>query len=338
MRYFIINGLLGQTADYKHGPCFGGDKEDFNRFKLIYEELGLPVPKLGIKRIATYKELGSINKWKYNYSDCKFLIKANNLEAAYMLGLSFKGVAKIFAGLSFGEDFLYESLIELDKIPNCHAGIDELIKSCNPIYQMDKMILSNEMRTGIFVVNSQLEWILKAQEKLLSYKWLNYALNSLSLSHALAGGFMTGSYFECHYSRDRAAESRDMRKKKYYEHKMRYDSAFLSAFKAVEFILQKGNISKSEVPHLLKKYKEKYKISLDELYLACHFKIVGKKSKWQYEDILRYFLKIRNSVAAHGNLCSHIILEDEVFEIQRFSEYLLGQIIAPADNGLKIKI
>lgn len=331
MRYFVINGLLGQSYESQTIPL---DDISSNKLKTIHKKAISLKPRLETIKIASYKK-GSISKWKYNENHCKFIVKARNLEIAYQIGISFKNIIKIYIGLSDGDDLIHDQLIELKNIPNPKKGIDSLVDNYKSIwpYHIDKRMLKNELLSGVQVEDFRLEWTLKAQKNILAHKNLLYALDSLSLSHHEAGGYMTGSYFQFHYSRDRIAEPQDMKKKKYFENKMRYDNAFLSAFKAIEFILQKGNINKKEIGKLLIRYKNKYNVQLDKSYQAYHLKLMRKKINWDIDEILDYFLLIRNSVAAHGNVPSkHIILEDEVYEVQRFAEYLLGSIISPGDE------
>ena len=57
-----------------------------------------------------------------------------------------------------------------------------------------------------------------------------------------------------------------------------------------------------------------------------------RKKWWGYVDIVACYLKLRNAVSAHGNPSPpHIVMEDQVFEIQYLLQQMLTDILIPEE-------
>jgi len=121
--------------------------------------------------------------------------------------------------------------------------------------------------------------------------------------------------------------------KRYLENRIEYDTAFLSAFRGIEALLQKPHFRKNEVKALLSNADSKNGTSFSKRkYKSFHEIFSSRKRFWSYEEIIIHYLRLRNAVAAHGNIDPpNIIMEDQVFEIQMLLKSMFMEILDPAE-------
>jgi hypothetical protein len=160
------------------------------------------------------------------------------------------------------------------------------------------------------------------------------ALLHLEYSRTLVWGFMVGSFYESHYSRDRREFSRYELERMYLENRFRYDSAFVSAFRGIECVLGKPHFKKNHILGLLSKADQRYGTAFaSQRHRSWHEVFSTKKKWWSYEDLIADYLRLRNAVSAHGNPSPpHIVMEDQVFEIQYVLQSMIADILIPKDR------
>ncbi|MCF7913199.1 MAG: hypothetical protein K9M99_11765 [Candidatus Cloacimonetes bacterium] len=122
--------------------------------------------------------------------------------------------------------------------------------------------------------------------------------------------------------------------KRYLECKLKYDTAFLTAFKGIEIFFNKVNIKKRNIDFIIKK-SQFSKVFKPSTKYKCTY-LTSKPKECEIQSIICKFLDQRNVVAAHGNLKPpdmYQIKEDDVFEIQ----YFLKKLILDAYRYLETK-
>jgi hypothetical protein len=157
------------------------------------------------------------------------------------------------------------------------------------------------------------------------------ALLHLEYSYSLVWGFMVGSYYEAHYSRDRRSIPRYELEKRYLENRLRYDTAFVSAFRGIEALLGKPQLKKGKVASLFAALDEEFGTHLKSTpYRSWHEVFSSRKRWWESHELVEHYLRLRNAVSAHGNTSPpNVVMEDQVLEIQYFLRHLLLTILLP---------
>jgi hypothetical protein len=144
---------------------------------------------------------------------------------------------------------------------------------------------------------------------------------------------MSGSYYEAHYARERRQAPQWFLEKLYLENRPKYEVAFVAAFKAMERLFQKAGFRDVELGNIFARLPYP-SIRSNTVYTRKHEVFSRQKEKISYEDMAAHFLRLRNTVAAHGNRKPpERISEDSIFEIQRFVSELFFRAIG--DNFRK---
>ena len=242
-----------------------------------------------------------------------------------MIANAFKSLATIFLGYALDKKDNW-FLLELKHKPRPQLtpdGIASIVKYCEYKH------LAYEIQSGSYISHSQLKWLCDAISEIIGITNLLDTVMHLENSYCLYWGFMVGSYYEYHYRRERESVRPYEMEKRYLENRIEYDLAFLSAFRGIETLLEKSNINKFEIPKHLKRIDAKYGTNFtDNKYTSFHEVFSGGNRKRTYVDAIENFLKLRNAVAAHGNLKPpFILMEDQVMEIQHFLRNMLSQVL-----------
>jgi hypothetical protein len=145
---------------------------------------------------------------------------------------------------------------------------------------------------------------------------------------------MVGSFYESHYSRDRREVSHYELERTYLENRFRYDSAFVSAFRGIECVLGQPHFKKADISKLLSEADWRYDSTFaSQRHRSWHEIFSTKRKWWRYADLIAYYLKLRNAVSAHGNPSPpHIVMEDQVFEIQYLLQSMIADILILKDK------
>lgn len=266
----------------------------------------------------------------YNVDEGRLLIKAPSRREAYSVANAIRGFLGNVEGL-FPDDrsFTYY-LQELTKIPQPGWSKEDLIKSlkANLTYP-NGMFLELELEKGYGVDKNTLDNLVKFLPSVIRDTDLRESLDHLLESRFLVCGFMTGSYYTCHYRADRSAMSRGELEKIYLENCHRLETAFVAAFKGIERYFRVNQIKEDRIDRLFRNIKYDG-ITFNSTYKR-HFEIfVGLPENTSYGELISHFLKIRNAVAAHGNREPPedlIVTEDSVLEIQEFLSELIGKAL-----------
>ena len=298
-----------------------------------YKRSGIKLPKLGETIFLRKSKVGRISLFVHGAYDAFMLIAATGQKKAYLLGNGLRAALACFDGHSPVEN-VSGYLLELNKPPSIDMTRSNLAVMIKPELSegdFEISVLNAELGTGTHINHLQLKEGCSIVEKALNQPRLFNALMHLEYSRILVWGYMVGSYYESHYSYERKKFSRYQMEKRYLENRPRYDSAFVSAFRGVECLLGVPRFKKTDIAKLLVNTDCKFGTSFSTArYRSWHEVFSSRQKWWKYEDLIAYYLKLRNAVAAHGNLLPpHIVMEDQVFEIQLLLQCMLGEIFWP---------
>lgn len=340
MRYFLINGYKPAPPPPKnaqknypeiHFSSISGETRRQRARR--YREANVEIPKLGETVLLRRPGLGRISIFAHGNYDAFIMVAASSQRKAYLLGNALRAALTCF----YGEPPPKRSsgyLLELRKRPRPDMYSRDLVALINPLLSRDKMgslLLKNELRGGVGVMHEQMVEGCRIVENALTRPRLVDALMHLEHSRNLVCGFMVGSFYETHYKRDRRELTRYQLERIYLENRLHYDSAFVSAFRGIECLLGRPFIKKRELGALLSKADHEYGVRISsENHRSWHEIFTSRRVRWKYEEIISHYLYLRNAVSAHGNPSPpHIVMEDQVFEIQYILHSMLLKILLP---------
>ncbi len=265
----------------------------------------------------------------FAYGTGNILIKATGLRKAYQLAKAFQTYLSIYCEVVPNGDRFNDYLIELSQIPQYAWNYEDLARSISSNSDFDLVSEVLPLRSGQFLFAHYLSDVAKYVPIIYEDVHILDSTAHLDQSYALFYGLMSGSYYHFHYARDRVLQSNDELLKDYLEHKPKYELAFLAAFKAIELLIGKGNLNKSNLKSIFRSQPYSL-IQHDSVWERFHEIFAQKPRYCSFEEILEHFLDMRNVVAAHGNRKppkSFLITPDNLFEIQRFASHLIHQAI-----------
>jgi len=275
----------------------------------------------------------------FDYDFGNFLIKTNSRISAYNIANIIYGFHCLYRSWVPNPDSSIYALQEINRIPkydwtikNVIGALDEKIHSWNGDPE------SCEMKSGFEVSNfthDNLKIFLSFFYKDIDAREvLDYLLKSIQI----CGGVPNASYYQFNYILDRKSESRAVLNKRYFEHRITYETSFITAFKGIERFFKVAQIKKSRINNIFRNIT--CEDVLPNTIYTRYFEIFsGYKKQIKYKDLIEHFLELRNSVAAHGNLKDpkrKIIIEDNIIEIQFFLQELLEKAFSPYENKIKI--
>lgn len=340
MRYFIANGYRPSPhppqsrGDSYTTVSFGGTGES-SRKQMIrrYREAGVPLPPLGEKVFLRVPQRGRLSVFVFGPYEAVVLIAAKSQRNAYLIGNAFRAVVTCFQGLSPVNNYDYY-LLELVAEPTPNMSRRDLAVAIAERENAERgPDISLEM-SGTVLDHVQIASACEIARQAIRKPVILNALLHLEYSRQLVWGFMVGSYYECHYARDRVRLSHYELERRYLEDRFRYDSAFVSAFRGIECVLGKPHFRQPEIQGLLVEADQKYgTLFASGRHRSWHEVFSTKRKWWTYDDLLAYYLKLRNAVSAHGNPSPpHIVMEDQVFEIQHLLQSMIVDILVPDEN------
>ena len=229
----------------------------------------------------------------------------------------------------------FRFLLECSGKPNPEMELFDIANLIQPVPYEDKYenidLVNESLISGTGLSQQCLQKACEILSKAIDKPNVLFAFQLLDYSYSQFYGFMGGSYYNAHYRHDRKKMSRYNLDKSYLEIRIAYDTAFLTAFRGIEAILEKTNFRKNDITNLLIKADSKYGTNFStKKHKSFHEIFSSRKRLWYYEEIIRYYLKMRNAVAAHGNINPpQIIMEDQVFEIQLLLKNMFIRILHP---------
>lgn len=242
-----------------------------------------------------------------------FVIETNSMAEAYHVADIIKGFYNVFYSWSPRVVGFY--LKKLRNIPNAKWTTADVN---NAIIDEDISIDSKSVDNGQVLIGESLEHLKCMFTKFYTNDNLCESLNHLSESRYLFDGFMTDSYYECHYKNDRAEMPEWLKEKMFYENRYRYQSAFIAAFKGIESFFKVNDFKEREIERLFNNINY-HDINFDTIYKRRFEIFLGEPKEIKYGELLAHFLKLRNVVAAHHNKKPPVIItEDNIHEIQAF--------------------
>jgi hypothetical protein len=344
MKYFVVNGF----CPLPHPPevvgsgytstSFVGNAVTRQQRIRSYQELGIPLPNLGEKVFLRDPRVGKISLFVHGAYDAFILIAASSQKRAYLLGNGLRAAISVFHGNAPTDRTYYDYLLELSKPPTTDMTRRDLANCINislSIDRRDRSFLVLELGTGSIVNHIDLsEGCIVVANSLRNPRMLD-ALLHLEYSMRLVCGFMSGSFYDSHYSREREELTRYQIERIYLENRFRYDSAFVSAFRGLECILGKPYFMKNDIPVRLRKLDNEFGTSFAMSRYRLWHESFSSKRKWStYPKLIEHYLKLRNSVSAHGNPSPpFIVMEDQVFEIQFLIRNMLAEILMKRSNS-----
>lgn len=343
MRYFVANGYYPsphapQThADGYSTVSFGRlGNPTRKRMARRYKEVGVALPPLGEKVFLRVPRSGRVSVFVHGAYEAFVLIVANSQRRGYLLANAFRAAATCFQGLPPGNN--YDAyLLELASAPTPDQSCRDLARLIGQRHGGDRApdtSLEIAIGSGTRLDHVQIRSACDVAREAITRPVILDALLHLEYSRTLVWGFMAGSFYESHYSRDRREASRYELERTYLENRFRYDSAFVAAFRGIECVLSKPHFKKGRIPELLSKADQRYGGAFaSQQHRSWHEVFSTKKKWWSYADLIAYYLDLRNAVSAHGNPSPpHIVMEDQVFEIQYLLQSMLADILIPKDR------
>lgn len=324
-RYYLLQGYLIPTF-YNGGTVNAWHSEESYEDKVQYFRLcGYPLPRnWTLVRLSPNYEICVVY---HDFNRGQFLIKAKSRKDAYHLA----DIIRCYYTLAYGWTPLdmYGSfyLQELFRVPRPTWTKEDLIKALQESRSITGALEPQSIGWGYVLDEDSLSHLKSFVIKVAGDHDLCASMSHLLESKFLFDGFMTPSYYTCHYTPQRRRIPRWLMEKRYYENRHRYETAFVAAFKGIERYFRVNDFSKNEIPTLFRNidYED---VRFDTVYTRYHEVFSGAPKKVSYGELLAHFLVLRNAVAAHGNRkppARLIITEDNIYEIQLFLEELISK-------------
>jgi hypothetical protein len=329
VKYFVLRGLLAKP--YENAPSIGGSVPTTRKERVRrWTRFGSSLPKEGEFEFLRQPGVGRLSVVVYDVYDALLMVTAPSQRKAYALALPFRSYVTVYLGFPPWDDGIFEFLVELNGKPALTMTARDIASLHRPPGDMpsDPDILSNAIRSGPALDHAQIRDACAFVKKVLGEPRLVATLKHLERSHELFAGHMTESFYRFHYSRDRKRESVYAREKKYLEEGTRYDLAFLSAFRALEALLDTAQIKDHEIDLRLRALDQRFHTSFAVgRWESFHEVFTSGWKRWRFNELIARYLKVRNAVAAHANPKPPFPLrEDQVLEIQRLVEGMLYEV------------
>lgn len=260
--------------------------------------------------IIVYKRskllIEKINSWKLYISpitsdSCRFIIECSNRKKAYELYHLIRGYYLVKGDIwVHGPANKGIGLYEYTKHPRLtwkkSDWINKLNRNVHQINIDDWMYFNGELNgTDPVGVTAGFENFI---ELAIDDESITNSLNCLYESILLFDGYIESTYPEPYYRSLVPVFSVDIIERAYYENRVRYELAFLAAYKGIEHILGVNDFKKNDIKKILDNSNI---IQSNSDYNRRYENIVGYKINDSWSIVLSHFVDIRNTVAAHGN-------------------------------------
>lgn len=305
----------------------GQDKREFYR-----KDPRVPLPKTA--RMLEVEPGVVLYVAYYDVDVGHFVIGSESRRKAYQVATILRALFSLFCGWQPDDRSGHYFLQELKRLPRPDWDEKRMLEELQELNYglFDDFV--HELRHGFHVMHDTYErvpdFIRRTWGSLDFIEALDHALES----RFLFCGFMVGSYYTCHYSRDRRVMPDWEIEKRYFENRYRYETAFLAAFKGIERFFGVNQIRKNNLDSILRKRTD-LGIQPATAYKRLHEIFSGHAQDVTYRELVSHFLDLRNIVAAHGNRNppeKAQLIEDNVFEIQLFLMELLSKAIYRNDQ------
>jgi hypothetical protein len=336
---FFVNGYNPSAHSPQENSTGGFIQTNFSpdakitrsQRKRSYINAGIELPPLGETVFLRKQNIGRILIYVHGGYRAFIMIVAQSQRKAYLLGNGLKAILTCFQGLPPVEN-MSGYLLEFTNSPSIDMCDEDIANLINPPFGGDRSINQTmicEIGTGTGIDHVQMRSACEVLDTAIDNNNLLDALMHLDYSLTLVWGDMTGSDYESHYSRDRKEACRYTMERQYLENRFRYDSAFVSAFRGIECILGKPHFRRHEIVNLLLRVDKRYGSNFNSgKYRSWHELFSSRRKYWRFSELIAKYLDLRNAVSAHGNPSPpHIVMEDQVFEIQYLLRLMLVSIL-----------
>jgi hypothetical protein len=328
--YLLMDYTVPVFTDYGNGnvsmtgPLQGSaeDKREFYR-----EHPHTPCPKT---RCILDFEPGIRLYVAYHDVDVgQFVIRSRSRKMAYELATLLRALFSLFYGWQLDDRTGHYFLQEMKRLPQPSWDEQRMLAELQELNYGIFDDFVHKLRRGYHVMHDAYDKVPSFINRTWGNRDIVEALDHALESRFLFFGFMVGSYYTCHYARDRELVPRWEMEKRYFENRYRYETAFVAAFKGIERFFGVNQIRKNNIDTILSK-KSDLGIAPDTEYTRYHEIFSGHTKRVRYRELICHFLDLRNIVAAHGNRNPPErakLIEDNVFEIQLFLMELLSKAI-----------
>lgn len=313
-----MTGYFGSASDGSHFNNYGTQKPVPSRLlPFVYNEVYGSITKLPVQDSNSARHF------------VLYLISASSQERAYFLA---NGLNALF-GVVYGQHRHGELpwlLLRLKNKPQAGKSTSTLLELVDEIIESPcsggwKSVIGS----GTLISQPICKHARRIYSVLLDKLPLMHTLINLEFSYFIVPSQISENNYDV-LLRSYNAQSEEVLKKAYYEEKMKYDLAYLSAFRGLEAFLKVNRIQKKDIEKLFSQVDTEYGSALSSSKYQCRYigmPDIGKLVS--YVDVTYQFLIYRNSVAAHWNPIRNTepLNELVVCEIQHYVSDLLEQCI-----------
>ncbi len=332
-KYYLLSGLLIDTIPKIHGfgknPTIKEKIKAYNNFfKKDIQNNTVPVTPKNYTFIKLSKA-EAVEVVTFDFDVGNFLIKANSRESAYNIMNIILGFHLLYRNVVIEPDTSIYRLQEINKIPQyIWTAIDVINALDKKIHYWYGEAESYRLKSGFGVFDSTFKELKIFLECFYKDNDSRESLEHLIQSAQVFDYFPNSSYYHAHYSRDVKLESKAVYRKKYFEDKITYETAFLAAFKGIERFFRVTQIKENNLNRIFRDIP--YNNITPKTKYKRYFEIfLGYKRNISYLDLIDHFLDLRNITAAHGNKKiqkEYLINEFNIFEIQLFLTNLINEV------------
>jgi hypothetical protein len=187
------------------------------------------------------------------------------------------------------------------------------------------------MKSGHILQDHEQHYLRETLPKIVNDRRLRESLGYFIESARNCQGFMSLSFYQFHYQRERSQMTPASLAREYRQNRPRYESAFTAGFKALERLLGRSQLKRNDVGQAL---EELGLPSLRPSTVYTRLSEIGREHTRDItcSDLVVRFLNMRNAVGAHANRSPPPNLRislDAVFELQHFLRHAYGVYLEP---------
>ena len=323
MNYVIADHLVPAFL-HDSGMSFGPARVGFDERLAYYREHGLRPPRNYRVLVADSGASLHVTFWNVDWGN--FLIKARSRIVAYDLARAVFAYFSLFHGRPPDYERHCFMLTELVRVPQPRWTPEDFLHFISVATRDERndASLINALRSGHGVFPEDIQHLILYVPQFLTNTHVREALAHLGLSRSLFFGYMVGSYYTSHHVLDRRDTTDSILQKRYFEHRERYELAFVAAFKGIERFLGVNQLKRAELSRLFERLGIAV-LSPTRTYERRFEIFSGASPHIAIPDLVARFLIIRNATAAHSNAtppAEFFVSEDSLYEIQHFLEFL----------------
>lgn len=337
--YLLMDYTVPIFTDYGNGHIsMTGPLKDSSEEKAEFYRENPHIPFPRTKRILDLERDLKLYVAFYDVDVGHFVIKARSRRNAYKLATILRALFSFFYGWQPDERSGHYFLQEIKRLPQPDWDDKRMLAELQEVNYGVSEHLIYELRHGYSVMERAYSEVPSFITRIWGNTDLIEALDHMLESRFLFCGFMVGSYYLCHYAKDRKFVPKWEMEKRYFENRFRYETAFIAAFKGIERFFGVNNVKKHKVDAIVNRCSH-LGITPDTVYTRYHEIFSGHNQKLTYRELICHFLQLRNIVAAHGSRkppAGAKLIEDNIFEIQLFLMELICKAIYGREDPITV--